>query len=206
MGLAVTPYLMETYISFLNSAHKNKPSNLKGCFLCLPTRSMQRISLAGIKVLKRCPGLGWDRVSFPLIRWYRAVFWIQYENDVHNSLIFWMLLSRPYPDHGLLTVSCSASEQMHKKLIVAQPDLNWWPEEAKWIFHTTEHHAQDINWRQLAGSCWFLLWQGVGTGQWVVSDCTGHHLSVFGFPPLCVSLSSSSDDDDGGWQSAPKVR
>ena len=36
----------------------------------------------------QCPGFGWDRVNFLLSSWYSAVFWIQCENNVDNTLMF----------------------------------------------------------------------------------------------------------------------
>ena len=43
-----------------------------------------------------CPGFGWDRVNFFLSTWYSAVFWIQGENNVGNTLMFQLLLSSAY--------------------------------------------------------------------------------------------------------------
>ena len=35
-----------------------------------------------------CPGFGWDRVNFLPSSWYSAVFWIECENTVDNTLMF----------------------------------------------------------------------------------------------------------------------
>ena len=35
-----------------------------------------------------CPGFGWDRVNFLSSSWYRVMFWVQYENNVDNALMF----------------------------------------------------------------------------------------------------------------------
>ena len=34
------------------------------------------------------PGFGWDRVNFLSSSWYRVVFWVQYEKNVDNILMF----------------------------------------------------------------------------------------------------------------------
>lgn len=34
------------------------------------------------------PGLRWERVNFLLSSWYRAGFWIQYEDSVDNTPMF----------------------------------------------------------------------------------------------------------------------
>lgn len=39
------------------------------------------------------PGFGWNRVNFLSSSWYKAVFWIQDENNVDNTLMFQFLLS-----------------------------------------------------------------------------------------------------------------
>lgn len=35
-----------------------------------------------------CPDFGWDRVNFLPSCWCNAVFWIKYENNVDNTLVF----------------------------------------------------------------------------------------------------------------------
>lgn len=40
-----------------------------------------------------CPSLSWDRVNFVLSSWYSAVFCFKYENNIYNTLIFWVLLT-----------------------------------------------------------------------------------------------------------------
>lgn len=44
------------------------------------------IEQININIMK-CPDFGWDRVNFFLCSWYNAVFWIQCENEVDNTLI-----------------------------------------------------------------------------------------------------------------------
>lgn len=53
------------------------------------------------------------------------------------------------------------------------------PELAKGIFRTMESHAQNINWEELARSCWSLLGDERGIGQRVVSNCIAHHLFLW---------------------------
>ena len=38
--------------------------------------------------LASCPAFGWDRVNCLPSSWYSAVFWVQYENNVDNTLVF----------------------------------------------------------------------------------------------------------------------
>ena len=38
--------------------------------------------------ITECPGFGWDRVNFLPSSWYSTAFWIQYENNVDNTLMF----------------------------------------------------------------------------------------------------------------------
>ena len=35
-----------------------------------------------------CPGFSWDRVNFLPSSWYSVKFWISYENNVDNTLMF----------------------------------------------------------------------------------------------------------------------
>ena len=35
-----------------------------------------------------CPGFSWDRVNFLSSSWYSIMFWIQYEKNVDNTLMF----------------------------------------------------------------------------------------------------------------------
>ena len=35
-----------------------------------------------------CPGFSWDRVSCLPSSWYGAMFWISYEKNVDNTLMF----------------------------------------------------------------------------------------------------------------------
>ena len=56
-----------------------------------------------------------------------------------------------------------------------------WPKLAKGIFHTLWHLAQCINWGQLVRRQQLLLWDWLGLGQQVVSNCITHRL-------LCMLL------------------
>lgn len=42
------------------------------------------------------PGFSWDSIYFHPNSWYSALFWIQYEYNVDNTLMFRLLLSRAY--------------------------------------------------------------------------------------------------------------
>lgn len=53
-------------------------------------------TFSNIKKRLHCPGFGWDRVNFLPSSWYSAVLWIQYENNVDNTLVFLLLLSSAY--------------------------------------------------------------------------------------------------------------
>ena len=44
--------------------------------------------LSPAKHSSRCPGFRWDRVNFLPSSWYSAMFWIQYEKNVDNTLMF----------------------------------------------------------------------------------------------------------------------
>ena len=35
-----------------------------------------------------CPDFSWDRVNFLSNSWYGIVFWVQYEKNVDNTLMF----------------------------------------------------------------------------------------------------------------------
>ena len=39
-------------------------------------------------LLHICPGFSWDRVNFLSSSWYSVVFWVQYEKNVDNTLMF----------------------------------------------------------------------------------------------------------------------
>lgn len=91
----------------------------------------------------------------------------------------------PAPSQGLLSFPGSACEQVHKWLEGSQGS---WPKVAQEIFHTSEHPAHYINWRQLARRCQFLLGDGLGFGQWVVIHCIGYHLLILGCIPVSLLL------------------
>lgn len=40
--------------------------------------------------------MSWERISFVLSRWDSAVFWIQDESYIDDTLMFRLLLSSPY--------------------------------------------------------------------------------------------------------------
>lgn len=96
-----------------------------------------------------CPGFGWDRVNF--FSGACTVVWIQHENSADNSPMFWVLLSRVYPKSRTF-ILCVCVSLMLCQWGAAQKKTrreHGWdrsPEEAKGIFHTTEHHAKYINW------------------------------------------------------------
>lgn len=48
-------------------------------------------------MLRGCPGFGWDKIHFLLSSWHSAVFRAQGENNVENTLLFWLLLICAYP-------------------------------------------------------------------------------------------------------------
>lgn len=60
-----------------------------------------------------CSGFIKVRVKFPLS--CCAVFWIQNENTVDDTLKFQLLLSSAHSRQGFFNVQCSAHEQVHKK-------------------------------------------------------------------------------------------
>lgn len=115
-----------------------------------------------------CPGFGWNGVNFLLSNRCRAVFWIQYESLVTNTLIFWLLLtlSQELPSFPFLLVSrCTRSQRKDVQAI--------WPELATGIFHSTECHAQHENirsWLGAAGHCSGTGWASVIKG-WEIVPC-----------------------------------
>ena len=112
-----------------------------------------------------CPGFGWDRVNFFLSSWYSAVFWISCENNVDNTLMFWLLLSQAYPKLKIFQfpMLCQQADVQEDGREHSQSS---WPELAKGVFHTMERHAQYINWVELArGQGSLLGHQSVGGEQ-----------------------------------------
>lgn len=63
-----------------------------------------------------------------------------------------------------------------------------WPELAKGIFPTREHHVRYTNWGELAVRGSSLLKDSLSIHQWVVSRCTVHHLSLLHFISLLLSF------------------
>lgn len=56
-----------------------------------------------------CPGISWDRVNFIPSSWYDNVLWIQDENNVDKTLMYWLLLTL---SQGLLSfLYCPAREE-----------------------------------------------------------------------------------------------
>lgn len=48
----------------------------------------------------KCPGFSWDKVCFLPSILCNVVFWIQHENNVDNTLVFWLLLSSACSQQG----------------------------------------------------------------------------------------------------------
>lgn len=69
-------------------------------------------SLLHFRLCPACPpGFGWDRVIFLPRSWYSGAVCIQGEKNVDNTRMFYLALSSAHCNQGLLSVSCSASEQ-----------------------------------------------------------------------------------------------
>lgn len=62
---------------------------------------------------------------------------------------------------------------------------------ARGMFHTTEPHAQCINWVSYPGEGLTMVQDGFGTGQ-QVSNYIMHHLLLLGFTSFSSSSLSSS--------------
>lgn len=84
---------------------------------------------------------------------------------------------------GLFIFSCSANKEVSNN-----QGQDSWTELTKEIFHTTEHHVQNINWEELARRDQSLLWDGVGIHQWVVNKDIMYHSFFLGFTPLLLLL------------------
>lgn len=130
--------------------------------------------------LTLCTDFSWDRVCFLLSRWYSALFWIQYENNVDATLKFWLLLS-DIPKSmtflfPLLFEWADAQESWREH------SQDSWPELTRGMFHTTECHVTHINWQHLlrTGS-----YRGSGTGLvsisvwWTIVLCITCYSCVF---------------------------
>lgn len=92
------------------------------------------------------PGFNWDRVNFsPRKRMsfgfnmsiMLITYWCFVVAEQHLTHLAQVLIA----SQGHLSVPCSASGQVHKRLEGA-----WWPKLTKEIFYTLECHAQYINW------------------------------------------------------------
>lgn len=126
---------------------------------------------------------------FFLLAFYSAVFWILYEKNVDKTLRSQLLLNSAPPESRtvqfpMLSQPTCAQKARREHYQDSCPKL------AKGIFHTTEHHAHCINWEELVGSCQSLLWNGLGRGWQVLSNCTVNHpfLGFYSFaPPLFIN-------------------
>lgn len=79
------------------------------------------------------------------------MLWIQYENNVGNTLILWLLLSSAYPKSGnfqfpTLWQRAGAQEAGREHSQDSRPEL------AKGIFHAMEHHGQCTHWGGWSGA------------------------------------------------------
>lgn len=113
--------------------------------------------------------------------WYSGVVWNQDEKNIDNTRMFYLVLSRAHCNQGLLSVSCSASEQDTRSWEGAWP--GHWSELAKGIFHNTQCHGQHRNWEGRSvgwlGAADHCL--GMGWGQQVVGNCPVHHWFFLGY-------------------------
>lgn len=123
------------------------------------------------------PGFGWDRAHFLPSSWYSAAFWIQYENNVEGTVMFWLLLSS----------SCPRSRTLQGP-ILCQWGGAWgagraWPGQVTWTgprdipYHRTPRPGYKLGQLDVRGQS--LLGNGLGLGLQVVSHCTGHHMPSF---------------------------
>lgn len=123
--------------------------------------------------------MSWERISFVLSRWDSAVFWIQDESYIDDTLMFRLLLSSPYSKSGNLHFPklCQRGGAQEPG---REHGHHSWPELATGMFHTTEHHGHNENWREVVRRGLSLLGGGLGTGQRVASNCTVDHLFLLG--------------------------
>lgn len=133
------------------------------------------------------PGFGWERAHFLPSSWYSAAFWIQYENNVEGTVMFWLLLSS----------SCPKSRTLQGP-ILCQWGGAWgagraWPGQVTWTgprdipYHRTPRPGYKLRQWDVRGQS--LLGNGLGLGLQVVSHCTGHHMPSLGFIPFSLSCS-----------------
>lgn len=72
--------------------------------------------------------------------------WIQNENGVDNTLMFWGLLSHAYPESKMsFFLSYALTFKTYTKETGMEHSWDKWPEFTKRIFHTTECHGHYIN-------------------------------------------------------------
>ena len=58
-----------------------------------------------------CPGFGWDRVNFLSSSWYSVMFWVQYEKNVDNTLMFSLLLSSVYTESRIFQLLVPSQQE-----------------------------------------------------------------------------------------------
>lgn len=125
-----------------------------------------------VKRLVLCPGFSWDRVNFLLSSWYSALFCIDYERKVDNTLKFQLLLSSACPRSRTFQfpVICQGAGAQGA---VRAHGQGTWPKLSKGIFHAIEHSAQCMNWGKLAGRDQLLHGDGMDISQQVMSNWVG---------------------------------
>lgn len=111
-----------------------------------------------------CPDFGWIELIFFLV----AVVWIWHEINVESTLIFWVLLSRAYPESRTFH---SAREELHNNLGGA------WPGQVTWSGQRDIPHlgmpGPVYKLGELAGSHWSVLGDGCWATVWASLLCLG---------------------------------
>lgn len=129
----------------------------------------------------KCPDFGWDRVNFFFVAGTMLCFGFSVRMRLITRWLFCLLLNSAYPKSRIFHFGCSASEEVHQKLggiMACSPDLNC-PKGYS--------IPQNII---LTYQTWELPGERLGMGQWVVSHCIVHRLSLLGFISLSLLLPS----------------
>lgn len=138
----------------------------------------------------KCSGFSWDKVSFLPSSRCNVLFWIQHENNVDNTLVFWLLLSSACSQQRTSQCQWGAARKA-----VREHGQGRWSELAKGVFHTLELHTQYINWGNYPEQGWLCFGDTnlrLGISHQVVSNCIVHLFDFINLSCSCSSFSFSS--------------